>query len=127
MDQVKEETEIDIKKGQAEFLSETDPAEKKRREKFPKYFKLIKSKAKEAKEKLTDAPFADIEFEIGEEAIACTITRDQFEEFCKDEFERCMKVVHRTLDNANLKEKDIDRVLMVGGSSRALKIQEMLR
>ena len=55
-----------------------------------------------------------------------TITRNKFEELCKVDFERALLPVEKALKDARLTPKDIDDVVLVGGSTRIPKIQELL-
>ena len=55
-----------------------------------------------------------------------TLTREKFEQLNASIFTRAMKVLDRTLETANLKPKDIDKVVLVGGSSRIPKVKQLL-
>ncbi len=55
-----------------------------------------------------------------------TITRGQFNEICADLFDKCMILVRNTLTDANFDVENVDEVVLVGGSTRIPKIQEML-
>lgn len=55
-----------------------------------------------------------------------SITRSRFEELCAPLFSRCMNCVENTLRDAKLSKNQIDEIVLVGGSSRCPKIQEML-
>ena len=55
-----------------------------------------------------------------------TINRATFENKCKYLFEKCIEPMKQALNDANLGINDIDEVVMVGGSSRIPKIQEMV-
>ena len=54
------------------------------------------------------------------------IKRTEYEELCKDLFEKCFVKVDETLKFAKLDKKEIDEIILVGGSSRTPKIQEMV-
>ena len=56
-----------------------------------------------------------------------TITRPEFENFCKDDFDRCIPIVEKALKEAKMKKDDIDEVILVGGSTRIPKIQELIK
>ena len=56
-----------------------------------------------------------------------TISRAKLEELSASLFEQCMAVVKRALKDAGMKVEDIDEVVLVGGSSRIPKLNEMLR
>lgn len=54
------------------------------------------------------------------------LTRKKFEEICKDDFDRCFTPIDKALKDSGLKEKDITDVVLVGGSTRIPRIQELL-
>ena len=56
-----------------------------------------------------------------------TITRPQFEEICKDLFERLKKPLDEALDDAHLNKDEIGEIVLVGGSSRIPKIKLFLQ
>jgi heat shock protein 5 len=55
-----------------------------------------------------------------------TITRARFEELNADLFKQTLKPVESVLKVAGLTKSDVDHVVLVGGSTRIPKIQEML-
>ena len=55
------------------------------------------------------------------------VTREQFEEATRDLVDRTRFTVTETLKAAGLTWSDIDRVLLVGGSTRMPMVREMLR
>jgi L1 cell adhesion molecule like protein len=54
------------------------------------------------------------------------LTRDEFEKANKSLFTRCIETVKSVLKDAKMVQKDIDDVVLVGGSTRIPKIQSML-
>ena len=54
----------------------------------------------------------------GPKHIDMTLTRAKFEELIDDLLDRARKPCHKALDDAKLKPSDIDKVLLVGGSTR---------
>ncbi|KAK2958554.1 putative Heat shock 70 kDa protein C [Blattamonas nauphoetae] len=56
-----------------------------------------------------------------------TLTRARFEELNADLFRGTIKPIETVLKDANLKKSDVDEVVMVGGSSRIPKIQQLVR
>ena len=54
------------------------------------------------------------------------IKRTEYEELCKDLFEKYFVKVDETLKFAKLDKKKLDEIILVGGSSRTPKIQEMV-
>ncbi|MBQ8659569.1 MAG: molecular chaperone DnaK [Bacilli bacterium] len=55
------------------------------------------------------------------------LTRAKFEEINMDLFESTMEPVRKALKDAKLSAKDIDKVLLVGGSTRIPYIQELVK
>ncbi|KAI4352380.1 hypothetical protein L6164_006638 [Bauhinia variegata] len=56
-----------------------------------------------------------------------TITRAKFEELNMELFMKCMKIVKLCLSNAKMDKKSVHEVVMVGGSTRIPKVQQLLR
>ncbi|KAG8368741.1 hypothetical protein BUALT_Bualt15G0077500 [Buddleja alternifolia] len=55
------------------------------------------------------------------------LTRARFEELNMDLFKKTMGPVKRALEDANLKKFDIHEIVLVGGSTRIPKVQELLK
>lgn len=56
-----------------------------------------------------------------------TLTRAKFEELNMDLFRSTVKPVQKVLEDADLKKEDVDEIVLVGGSTRILKIQQLVR
>ena len=56
-----------------------------------------------------------------------TLTRAKFEELCMDLFESTLEPVRKALKDAKMTAKDIDKVLLVGGSTRIPYIQDLVK
>ncbi|MCQ2160056.1 MAG: molecular chaperone DnaK [Bacteroidales bacterium] len=56
-----------------------------------------------------------------------TLTRAKFEMLCDDLFQRCIEPCRKALADARLNSSDIDEVLLVGGSTRIPKVQEIVK
>lgn len=56
-----------------------------------------------------------------------SITRARFEELCHELFEKTIKPVQQVLDDSGMKKTDIHEVVLVGGSTRIPKVQELIR
>ncbi|XP_039033813.1 heat shock 70 kDa protein 6, chloroplastic-like [Hibiscus syriacus] len=63
----------------------------------------------------------------GPKHIETTITRVKFEELCSDLLDRLKTPVENSLRDAKLSFKDIDEVILVGGSTRIPAVQELVR
>ena len=55
-----------------------------------------------------------------------TITRARFEELCMDLFRKSLDSVNRALEDAKISKSSIDEVVLVGGSTRIPKVQQLL-
>ena len=56
-----------------------------------------------------------------------TITRPEFEDLCKEDFNKCIPIVEQALKDASLTKDNIDDVVLVGGSTRIPKIQQIVK
>ncbi|KAM3734026.1 hypothetical protein ACB098_11G182500 [Castanea mollissima] len=63
----------------------------------------------------------------GPKHIDTTLTRVKFEELCSDLLDRLRGPVETALKDANLSFKDLDEVILVGGSTHIPAIQELVR
>src|SRR5271155_2261139 len=55
-----------------------------------------------------------------------TLTRAKFEELNLDLFKKTMKPVEQVLKDANVKKNEIDDIVLVGGSTRIPKVQQLI-
>ncbi|CAI0388222.1 unnamed protein product [Linum tenue] len=55
------------------------------------------------------------------------LTRAKFEDLNLDLFERTMRVVRSTLKDAKMEKREIDEIVLVGGSTRIPMVREMLK
>lgn len=69
----------------------------------------------------------EVESIIDGEDFSETLTRAKFEELNMDLFRGTLKPVQKALDDADLKKEDIHEVVLVGGSTRILKVQQLLK
>jgi heat shock protein 5 len=56
-----------------------------------------------------------------------TITRARFEELCSDLFKKTLQPVQQVLDDAGMKKSEVDEVVLVGGSTRIPKVQQLIK
>ena len=89
----------------------------------------IKEEAEKAKKTLSNVTSTDISlpFITAEINYETTLTRAKFEELVDDLVESTLEPVRKALKDANLKAKDIDKVILVGGSTRIPKVQEIVK
>jgi heat shock protein 1/8 len=55
-----------------------------------------------------------------------SLSRARFEELCMDYFRQCISIVIKTLHDSKIDKSSIDEIVLVGGSTRIPKIQQML-
>lgn len=55
------------------------------------------------------------------------ITRAKFEELNTDFFDKCMRILNQCLQDARMSTEQINEVVLVGGSTRIPKVQELLQ
>ncbi|KAF2680927.1 heat shock protein 70b [Lentithecium fluviatile CBS 122367] len=88
----------------------------------------LKREVEKAKRTLSSQKTTKIEIESfhkGED-FSETLTRAKFEELNADLFKKTLKPVEQVLKDAKLKKSDIDDIVLVGGSTRIPKVQQML-
>jgi molecular chaperone DnaK (HSP70) len=63
----------------------------------------------------------------GPNHLTMTIMRSKFEDLTADLVERCVGPVKQAMDDAKVTANDIDEVILVGGSTRILAVQSLVR
>ena len=63
----------------------------------------------------------------GPKHLVMKLTRARFDDLTHDLVQRCMQPVERALADARLTPKDIDEVILVGGSTRIPAVQDLVR
>lgn len=88
----------------------------------------LRTAAERAKRALSSSTQAAIEIDSLHEGIDfyTSITRARFEDLCSDLFRDCLKPVDKALVDAKIDKRNIDTVVLVGGSTRIPKIQKLL-
>ena len=93
----------------------------------------IKDAAEKAKKDLSGMMSAEISIPFiaqsaeGPLHLNMTLNRAKFEDLNKDLFDSTLDAVHKALNDAKLTNKDIDKVLLVGGSTRIPYIQDLVK
>ena len=89
----------------------------------------IKEEAEKAKKTLSSATSTDISlpFITAELNYETTLTRAKFESLVSDLVESTLEPVRKALEDAKLKASDIDKVILVGGSTRIPMVQELVK
>ena len=88
----------------------------------------LRTACERAKRTLSTATQASIELEALYEGIDffTNITRAKFQSLCDDLFRGCMEPVEKALRDAKLDKGQIDEIVLVGGSTRIPRVQELL-
>jgi molecular chaperone DnaK len=93
----------------------------------------LQEACEKAKKELSSAQSTDINLPFitadasGPKHLQVSITRAQFEKLVDQLIERCRKPVQQAMQDAKLKPSDIDEVVLVGGSTRIPKVQEVVK
>jgi molecular chaperone DnaK len=93
----------------------------------------LQEACEKAKKELSTAQSTDVNLPFitadasGPKHLQMTITRAEFEKMCDPLIERCRGPVLQALKDAKLDPKDIDEVVLVGGSTRIPKVQELVK
>ncbi|GLJ09713.1 hypothetical protein SUGI_0114620 [Cryptomeria japonica] len=90
-----------------------------------KALRLLRSECKRAKKNLTFVVETAILLYGGHD-FSLKITRAKFEELNLDLFENCIEIVKKCVEDAKLSKGQIDDIVLVGGSSRIPKVQELV-
>merc|ERR1711970_149742 len=89
----------------------------------------LRREVEKAKRSLSSGHQARIEIESFFEGndFSETLTRAKFEELNMDLFRSTMKPVQKVLEDADLQRKEIDEIVLVGGSTRIPKVQQLVK
>ncbi|CBY07424.1 unnamed protein product [Oikopleura dioica] len=80
-----------------------------------------------AKRTLTAQREKQLSFQIGSHVYDEKLSRAKFENFCVDLFKQTIDIMSNAIKKAKLTKNQIDRVVIVGGSTRIPKIRAMLK
>ena len=93
----------------------------------------LKEAAEKAKMELSSVMSTDINLPFitataeGPQHLDLTLTRAKFEELASDLFEKTKAPVKQAIKDAGVAPSEIDKVLLVGGSTRIPKVQEIIK
>ena len=89
----------------------------------------LRREVEKAKRVLSSAHQAKIEIEsfFDGEDFSETLTRAKFEELNMDLFRSTLKPVQKVLEDADIKKSDVDEIVLVGGSTRIPKVQQLVK
>ena len=94
-----------------------------------KAIRRLKIKCEEIKIQLSNVIETSIEIDgLSEgEDFFMNITRIDFEAKCKDLFDRFLCTINETLKESKLDKKDLNEIVLVGGTTRIPKIQQLIK
>ena len=89
----------------------------------------LKTACERAKRTLSSSNTASIELESLYEGndLFTSITKARFESLCMNLFQKCVEPVKNVLRDSGVSKSNVDEIVLVGGSTRIPKIQEILR
>jgi len=89
----------------------------------------LRTQCEKAKRMLSASNQATIDVDAlkGGEEFNLTINRAKFEELCMDYFRKCLGPVESVLKDSGLSKNQINEVVLVGGSTRIPKVQQLLK
>ncbi len=99
----------------------------------PMALQRLKEAAEKAKIELSSTAQTEINLpfitatESGPKHLVMTLTRAKFEQLCDDLFQKTIGPVEKAVKDAKLKASDIDEVILVGGSTRIPKVQQIVK
>nr|PZN89628.1 MAG: molecular chaperone DnaK [bacterium] len=99
----------------------------------PMALQRLKEAAEKAKMELSSTLSTDINLPFitatqdGPKHLNVTLTRAKFEQLIDDLVERTRGPMEQALKDAGLRPEDVDEVILVGGSTRIPKVQELVR
>ena len=110
------------------FVTEFKRKHKKDLLSNPRSLRRLRTACEKAKRTLSSSAQASIEIDSLFDGIDFTssITRAKFEELNQDLFLKCMEPVDKVLKDSHVSKGQVNQIVLVGGSSRIPKIQEML-
>jgi len=101
--------------------------------KDPMALQRLKEAAEKAKMELSSTMSTDINLpfitadQSGPKHLNYTLSRAKFEQLVDDLIQRTLEPMKKALKDAGMEPKDIDEVILVGGSTRIPKIQEIVK
>ena len=101
--------------------------------KDPMALQRLKEAGEKAKMELSSASTTDINLPFitadasGPKHLNYTLTRAKFEQLVDDLIQRTLEPMKKALDDAGMKPSEIDEVILVGGSTRIPKIQQVVK
>ena len=110
------------------FLKEFKKKHRKDLSKNQRALRRLRTSCERAKRTLSSSTQAYIEIDSLSDGIdfQSTLTRARFEELNMDLFRKCLDPVEKVLKDSKISKSEIHEIVLVGGSTRIPKLQEML-
>ena len=95
----------------------------------PRALRRLRTACERAKRSLSCSTQASIEIDSLANGVDfySKITRAKFEELCNDLFRSCLEPMEKALKDANFHKNQIHEVVLVGGSKRIPRVQQLLQ
>ena len=87
----------------------------------------LRTACERAKRALSAQNQATIELTVGDEDLQMELTRAKMDKLCDEPIKRTLEAVKRALQDSKKSKEDIDEIVLVGGSTRIVRIQTMLQ
>jgi L1 cell adhesion molecule like protein len=119
---INDEYSVDVKK----FLESVNNYKKIKSN--PKLMRKLLTLCEQAKKTLSSNTIATISIDnfYDSDDLSMTITRDKFDALCNDYFIKSLEPIKQALTDARLTAKDINDVVLIGGSTRIPKVRSLL-
>merc|ERR1712230_111232 len=110
------------------FISEFKRKSKKDISDNPRALRRLRTACERAKRQLSSSTNAAVEIDslYDGQDLYSSITRARFEDLCGDLFRATMDPVEKVLRDAGVSESQVDEVVLVGGSTRIPKVQQLI-
>jgi len=110
------------------FVAEFKRKSKKDISSNPRALRRLRTACERAKRQLSSSANATIEIDSLFEGtdMYSSITRARFEDLCADLFRGCLDPVEKVLRDSKISKSEIDEIVMVGGSTRIPKVQQLV-
>jgi len=89
----------------------------------------LRTAAEKAKRTLSATTSTNIDVDSLAEGVDLSLpfTRAKFEQLCDAQFRKCLLPVEQVMRDSKFAKTDVDEIVLVGGSSRIPRVQQMLR
>lgn len=94
----------------------------------PRAMRRVKTACERAKRTLSSTTTANVEIDALYDGVDCNVifTRAKFEDLCGEYFRQSMEPVEQVLRDSKISKSQVDEIVLVGGSTRIPKVQQLL-